>query len=282
MDFQDFKNKLKNLNEGIEKLKQNEKVNYGKDERFWYPTLDKAGNSYALIRFLPQKNPSDEPIIEIKQHSFQINGRWIIETCPKTENYQNPCPLCEYSNKLYDEENDFARQVWHKKQKIVNIYVKNDKNNPENNGKVFLYKMPVSIYNAVMAKVAPEIPEDEPIMVFDFFDGMDFKLKVRQKGGFNNYDLSEFTGKITPIVETEDEMKKIYEQIYDLNAYKKEMINSVKSYEELQKILKSALGASSKEKLEKESKPTMNESKEDEDIADEDFSDIDDIDDIEF
>ena len=292
MNFEEFKNKLKNLQQGVEKLKENEKKTF-KDDRVWYPTLDKAGNAYVLMRFLPQKDPTLEPIVEIHRHAFQINGRWIIEVCPKTKDWNEKCPICEYSNMLFNEGNDFARDVWRKRERWVNVYIKNDKNNPENNGKVFLYKLPVTVYNKIMEKVAPELPEEDPIMIFDFFEGMDFKLKITQKGGYNNYDLSEFTGKIEPIAETEEEMKRIYEQIYDLNEYKQQAIETIKPYNMLKSLLNDALGV---EIPKPKNEPKINEDKtnnssvnknepvDDTDIDDVDFDDEDlgDIDDIDF
>jgi len=286
MDFNEFKSKLKNLQAGIEKIKQNEKKGYSKDERIWYPTLDKSGNAYVLLRFLPQKDPTLEPIIEIHRHAFQLNGRWIIEVCPKTKDWSEPCPICEYSNALFNEGNDFARDVWRRRERWVNVYIKNDKNNPENNGKVFLYKLPVTVYNMIMAKVAPEMPEDEPVMVFDFFEGMDFKLKVTQKGGYNNYDLSEFTGKITPIAETEAEMKQIYEQIHDLEIFKQQAIESIKPYDKLKAILNDALGVEiptqvNRPEVNKQGKQPKQKEEVDEDDIDFD-DDLDDIDDVDF
>jgi hypothetical protein len=220
MDFKNFKKGRKKLNTAVNKMKdQNPK--FKKDERFWTPTKDDTGSSNALIRFLPQPDPEKPPTVSFFQHGFKEKGKWFIENCPSTK--ENPCPVCEYIEPYWDEDTEesknYARRYSRTKQFIANILVIKDLMKPENNGKVFLFKFGVKIYEKLEEKVFPESELDEAVQIFDMWKGCAFKLKLRQKSGRNNYDNSEFVSKTGPIADNEDGMETIYKQISDLDEF---------------------------------------------------------------
>ncbi len=169
-------------------------------------------------------------------HSAQPEGRWFIEDCPHT--IGEKCPICEYSSALWTSDEKTARAFWRKKGYIANILVVQDEANPENEGKVFLFKFGKSIYDMIMAAVAPEDEDDESLNVFDFDEGYDFKLKLVQKAGYNNYDKSKFAMKPSEIaggdVKAQEE---IFNSIHDLSEFGDP--ERFKSYDELAKKLAS-------------------------------------------
>jgi len=288
ISFDEFKKKLKaSKGEMLENLKKETTSSNFSDDRFYYPQTDKSGNALVRVRFLPQKDPSKSPIALLFRHSFQKDGRWFISYCPKSKDTKEPCPICEYASSVWDDDDPETRKFWRGKERIVNILVKDDKNNPENNGKVFLYKLPATLYNKIMAKIEPEDGE-EPLDVFDFFEGYDFKIKITQKGGYNNYELSEFYSKPTPVAEDEEKMKEIFNAIYDLDEYKSEIVEKIKTYDELKKIFNKFMfddtfpveniEKEAEKKVKKEEKTTKHDEDDDwDDDFDDDVFDDDDI-----
>ena len=82
MSFADLK-KQSSLGSLTAKLvKEVEKANTsggGGDERLWKPELDKTGNGYAVIRFLPAPENEEFPWAKMYTHAFQGPGGWYIE-----------------------------------------------------------------------------------------------------------------------------------------------------------------------------------------------------------
>ena len=144
MGFQDLKRKsgsnLERLSEELNKISKGSE-SY-KDDRFWRPELDKSSNGYAVIRFLPPVEGEDVPWSRLFSHGFQGKGGWFIENCPTT--IGGKCPLCEVNNDLWnsglESDKDIARQRKRKLSYISNILVVSDPTNPQNEGKIFLYK----------------------------------------------------------------------------------------------------------------------------------------------
>lgn len=234
MDFKNFKKGRKKLNEAVNKMKdQNPK--FKKDERFWTPTKDDSGSSNALIRFLPQPDPEKPPTISFFQHGFKEKGKWFIDNCPST--FAEPCPVCEYIEPYWDEDTEdsknYARRYSRTKQFIANILVIKDLIKPENNGKVFLFKFGVKLYEKIEEKVFPESELDEAVQIFDPWEGCAFKLKLRQKSGRNNYDNSEFVDKKTPVADNDEGIEVIFNQLTDLDEFLAK--DKFKAYDKLAK-----------------------------------------------
>ncbi len=229
MNFKDFKKKSASLSETVSNMAA-QPNNSWQDDRFWSMTKDTVGNSVAVIRFLPQQDFSLSPFQLTFRHSFQTAGKWFIDDCPVTigEN----CPICEHSSSIWNSDEKEARKIYRKKAYIANILVISDPANPENDGHVFLFKFGKSIFDMIMEVVAPEDEDETGVNVFDFDDGLNFKLKMVQKSGYNNYDKSKFLPDLAPIAGG-DEGKQ--EEIFKLILPFDEFIdkNKFKSYNEL-------------------------------------------------
>ena len=260
MNFKDFKKKANDLSTIVEKM-NSAKSSYQRDERIWMVTKDSAGNGSAIIRFLPQKDLEKSPFQKLFRHSTKINGKWLIEPCPQT--IGEKCPICGYSSEIWDTGGELARQLWRKTSYIANILVVDDPANPENNGQVKLFKFGKSIYNIISDVVAPEDADEEPINVFDFDEGLNFKLKLVQKSGYNNYDKSKFIMKPSQIADGDfEEQEKIYNQIYDLDEFidPKLFKSEADLLAKLNRILKTTISTTNVEEDSKAEAPSINTS----------------------
>ena len=183
------------------------------DERLWKPTMDKTGNGYAVIRFLPAPKGEDLPWVKLWNHAFQgPTGQWYIENSLTT--LGNNDPVSEYNSKLWnsgiESDKEIARRQKRKLSYYSNIYVVSDTANPQNEGKVFLYRYGKKIFDKVMEAMQPPFPDTDPINPFDFWEGANFKLKLRKVDGYWNYDLSSFDGP-TKLLDDDDELENVWE-----------------------------------------------------------------------
>ena len=165
------------------------------DERLWKPELDKSGTGSAVIRFLPAVDGEELPWVKVWKHAFQgPTGKWFIENSLTTLNQKDP--VSEHNSELWntglESDKETARKQKRKLEYYSNIYVVSDPKHPENNGKVFLFRYGKKIFDKIMAAMQPEFEDETPINPFDFWEGANFKLKIRKVDGFWNYDKSEF------------------------------------------------------------------------------------------
>ena len=197
MSFADLKkqSKLGSLTQKL--VKEVEKMNNAGssgDDRLWKLEVDKGGNGYAVIRFLPAPNGEDLPFVKLYSHAFQGPGGWYIENSLTTLGQKDP--VSEYNTMLWnngtDAGKDAARKQKRKLTYIANIYVVKDPANPANEGKVMLYKFGKKIFDKLTAAMQPEFEDEEAIDPFDFWGGANFKLKAKNVAGYRNYDSSEF------------------------------------------------------------------------------------------
>ena len=221
----------------VEKL--NEKGN-NTDERLWKPAVDKAGNGYAVIRFLPAHANCELPWTQVWSHAFQGTGGWYIENSLTTIGKDDPVGELNRSlwNSGRESDKDIARKQKRKLSYYANVYVVKDSINPENEGEVKLYKFGKKIFDKITAAMQPEFEDEEPINPFDFWKGANFKLKIKQVAGFWNYDSSEF-GKTEALLDDDAELEKIYDKIYDLSEFTAD--DQFKSYEQLKGRLDTVL-----------------------------------------
>ena len=203
------------------------------DERLWKPTMDKSGNGYAVIRFLPSCEGEDLPWAKVWNHAFQgPTGQWYIENSLTT--LGNNDPVSEYNSKLWnsgvESDKETARKQKRKLQYFANIYVVSDSANPQNEGGVFLYRFGKKIFDKVMEAMQPAFEDESPINPFDFWNGANFKLKLRKVDGYWNYDKSEFES-VSALSEDDDVLEGIYKKQYSLNEFT--AASNFKSYDEL-------------------------------------------------
>ncbi len=240
-----FSSLKKRSGTSLEKLVQEaEKLNKqgpGADERFWKPELDKSGNGYAVIRFLPAPDGEELPWAKVYSHAFQGPGGWYIENSLTTVNKKDP--VGEVNRKLWnsglDSDKDIARKQKRKLSYYTNIQVVRDPAHPENEGKVFLYKFGKKIYDKITAAMQPEFEDETPINPFDLWEGANFKLKICKVAGFWNYDKSEFDSP-SALASDDAELEAIWKKEYSLTSFTAD--DQFKSYEELQTRLNEVLG----------------------------------------
>ena len=223
-------NKLLDAAKG--ETKPQEKKSYV-DERLWKPELDKSGNGYAVLRFLPAVQGEDLPWAKVWNHAFQgPTGQWYIENSLTTIGQKDP--VSEYNSKLWnsgiESDKEIARKQKRKLQYFSNILVVSDPKHPENEGRVFLFRYGKKIFDKMMEAMQPAFEDESPINPFDFWEGADFKLKIRKVDGFWNYDKSEFAA-ASPIADDESKIETIWKSQYSL-AEKLDASN-FKSYDEL-------------------------------------------------
>ena len=245
MSFSDLK-KQSSLGSLTQKLvKEVEKMNNtgggGADERLWKPELDKTGNGYAVIRFLPSTEGEDIPWAKMYSHAFQGPGGWYIENSLTTVGGKDP--VSEHNRELWNSGNESDKDVVRRQKRklsyYANIYVVKDPTNPQNEGGVFLYKFGKKIFDKVMEAMQPEFEDEDAINPFDFWQGANFKLKIVKKDGYWNYDKSEFD-KVSPLLEDDDALEALWKKQYSLTALVAS--DQFKSYDDLKKRLDSVLG----------------------------------------
>ncbi len=283
MNFKSFKKNQNKLKDSLNKLAQQPANSYA-DERFWNVTKDTTGNGSAIIRFLPQKDPDNSPILLTFRHAFQKEGRWFIEECPVT--IGEKCPVCEYSSSIWNSNEKEARKHWRTKSYIANIIVVKDEANPDFEGNVFMFKFGKKIYDMIMNRVAPEDDDgDEGVNVFDFDEGLDFRLKLGQVSGYNNYDKSSFSFKSSAVADGKIKaQEEIYNKIYSLDEFIDP--EKFKSYDDLLKKLTGSNAAnkvpSLDAELKEDKKSEVVEDKKSEPFDPDKDIDEDDTDDIDF
>ena len=231
------KSSLDKINQQVTKLAAPEGEGRQQDTRFWQPEVDKSGNGFAVIRFLPSPDDEDVPFVRIFDHGFQgPGGQWYIEKSLTTIGQADP--VSEYNSQLWatklQANQDQVRKQKRKLNFISNIYVVSDKAHPENEGKVFLYKYGKKIFDKLNAAMNPEFEDEEPINPFDFWAGANFKLKIRNVEGYRNYDKSEFEAP-APLLDSDEDMEAIWKQEHSLQEFLSP--KHYKSYDELKQKL---------------------------------------------
>lgn len=256
MDFESLKQSSSNfdaITKALEtKLAPEDQSNKNKyqDDRLWKPELDKTGNGYAVIRFLPASNGEEMPWQRVWSHAFQDKGGWYIENSLTTLNQKDP--VSEENTRLWntgvDSDKEIARKRKRKLSYYSNIYVVSDPKHPENEGKVFLFKFGKKIFDKITEAMQPAFEDEKPINPFDFWKGANFKLKIRKVDGYWNYDKSEFEP-VSRLKPTDDEIDKIWKSQYALKPFIDP--SNFKSYEELkEKLNKTLTGQRSTESVE--------------------------------
>jgi len=247
MSFADLKKQSKLGSLTAKLVKEVEKMNTtsgSSDDRLWKLDVDKSGNGYAVIRFLPAPNGEDLPFVKLYSHAFQGPGGWYIENSLTTLGQKDP--LSELNSELWNNGTDAGKEVARKQKRkltyISNVYVVKDPANPENEGKIFLFKYGKKIFDKIMEAMQPEYEDETPINAFDFWQGANFKLKAKSVAGYRNYDSSEFAS-VGALLDDDDAMEAIWKKQYSLAEFVAP--DQFKTYEELKRRLDSVLGAKS-------------------------------------
>ena len=245
MSFKDLKKQSKLGSLTAKLVKEVEKMNNNGasgDERTWKLDVDKSGNGYAVIRFLPAPENEDLPFVKLYSHAFQGPGGWYIENSLTSLGQKDP--VSEYNTQLWNNGTDAGKETARKQKRkltyMSNIYVVKDPTNPENEGKVFLFKYGKKIFDKLTAAMQPEFEDEEAIDPFDFWQGANFKLKAKNVAGYRNYDSSEFAA-VTPLLDDDDALEGLWKKQYSLAEIV--AADQFKSYDDLKKRLEYVLGS---------------------------------------
>ena len=215
------------------------------DERFWKPTSDKAGNGYAVIRFLPGDAEAPTPWVRYWEHAFKgPSGQWYIEKSLTSIGQQDP--VGEMNQKLWNQDGSNAAKAIVRERKrnlryVANVLIVSDPANPENDGTVKLFRFGKKIFDKIMDSMQPQFPDEAPVNPFDMWKGADFTLKIRKVEGYPNYDTSSFKSP-SAISDDEARLEEIYNNLEDLSEWTDP--KNYKSYDELKARLASVLGES--------------------------------------
>jgi hypothetical protein len=244
---------LKRNRDQIQKLVQaaestgggTEKKSYT-DDRIWKPTVDKAGNGYAVLRFLPAAADQELPWVRYWDHGFKgPTGQWYIENSLTSIGQTDP--VGELNSRLWnsgiESDKQKARDQKRRLHYVTNVLVLQDPSAPQNEGKVFIYKFGKKIFDKIMDSMQPEFADENPVNPFDFWKGADFKLKIRQVEGYRNYDKSEFASPSGLYEGNESQLESVYNQLHNLSEFTDP--KNYKTYDELKAKLMRVLGEES-------------------------------------
>lgn len=229
----------------FEKVEQSLTSNQQEDKRFWSLSRDKAGSGSAVIRFLPPVGTDELPWVKTFRYAFQTEtGKWYINESPSTIGL--PDPVMEANSELYRSGIESNKEIAKKRKRktiyISNILVIKDPANPENEGKVFLFKYGSSIHDMIIGKSKPEFDDQDAVLVWDLWEGADFKLRCKVKDKFPNYDNSEFASPSELLDGDEDALEKLLESCHRLGEFTE--ASRFKSYDDLKKEFDRALNGS--------------------------------------
>jgi hypothetical protein len=234
---------LDKLSKAIEALNTNSESS-DKENNFWRPQVDKAGNGMAIIRFLPAPSADGDdslPWVKVHSHGFQGPGGWLIDNCLTTKNQQ--CPVCEHNSALWNSGIEANKEIVRKQKRklnyIANVYIVSDPANKENEGQVKLFKFGKKIFDKITEAMNPAFEDETAINPFDLWKGANFKLKIRKVDGFQNYDKSEFDS-AGPLLNDDEVLEKIWQSEYSLQEQVAE--KEFKTYDVLKARLDKVLG----------------------------------------
>jgi len=245
MSFENLKrnrDQISKLIQAAESTGGGEKKSYT-DDRIWKPTVDKAGNGYAVLRFLPASEGQELPWVRYWDHGFKgPTGLWYIEN--SLTSIGQPDPVGELNSRLWnsgiESDKETARTQKRRLHYVTNVLVVQDPSAPHNEGKVFLYKFGKKIFDKIMDVMQPSFQDEDPVNPFDFWEGADFKLKIRNVEGYRNYDKSEFASGSALYESDETKLEAVYNQLHDLSEFTDP--KNYKTYDDLKAKLGRVLG----------------------------------------
>jgi len=240
------------------------------DTRLWQPTVDKAGNGMAVIRFLPAPAVDGDdalPWVRRFDHGFQGPGGWYIENSLTTLGQKDP--VSEYNTTLWNSGIEANKEIARKQKRrlhyIANILVVSDPSNPSNEGEIKLFKFGKKIFDKITEAMNPEFADETPINPFDMWEGANFKLKIRNVEGYRNYDKSEFADKSALLDGDDEKLEALWKKEYSLKEFTEP--SNFKSYEVLKAKLDKVLGFDGGSSVKTKAEDAVFKKFDDEDVA---------------
>lgn len=219
------------------------------DNNLWKVPMDqKTKEGWAIVKFLPAKYESDMPFVTTYQHAFKENGQWYIQECGS--HLGKPCPACEENRKLWNSGKESDKEIVRNRKRrqyyYANIYVIKDEMNPENEGKVLVWRFGNAIFNKIKECMTSNVMMDwEGKDPFAFFDTCTFRLIIQpNSGGFPNYQNSKWEVCGDWMDGDQDKLAEILEQAHDLNHY---LRDELFDYDRQSRIFARVTGAGSPE-----------------------------------
>ena len=246
MSFADLKSKsgsFEKLQTELAKVNAPTQTSY-EDARLWKPDLDKSGNGFAILRFLPQPSGEDLPWVRLWNHAFSGPGGWYIENSLTTIGKNDP--VSEYNTELWNSGNEADKETARKQKRILkyysNVLVVSDPKHPENDGTIRLFRFGKKIFDKITEAMNPAFEDEEAMNPFDMWKGANFKLKIRKVDGYWNYDKSEFDS-VSAIEGGDERLEEIYNGLHSLQEFVDP--KNFKTYDELKEKLHKTLTGSS-------------------------------------
>lgn len=225
------------------------------DERFWQPSVDKAGNGYAVIRFLPNASEREDalPFVRVYDHGFKGPGGWYIEnsrtSIVNANKEPEPDPVTEWNSELWNSGNEADKDIVRGKGDTAgtkrrlhfysNVLVLEDPGRPENVGKVFIYKYGKKIHEKIDLQMKPKFADQKKVNPFDPMKAPTFTLRIQKVDGQRNYNESTFATEVTALDKKYDSLDP-----YNLDEFTDP--SKFKSYDELKAKLSRVLGKNRK------------------------------------
>lgn len=232
------------------------------DGRRWKPTFPKDGSVEYIIRFLPSSNQDAPDFQELFKHYIEHNGNKLYITCPTTLGKSHKCPVCESNKAIWDSDEETARNRKRQKTYFANVFIVADPVNPENNGKIFVYEMPLIVKRMIDDCVTPpkekskyaldgEARQFDP---FNIFTGANLHLKMAKVGGYWKYDKTYWKPNSELTSHTDMTLEEVFANLYDISTILKQQ--EIKSYEEISEDFNRVLGATPNKNTLKMSEPS--------------------------
>ena len=232
---------VSNAQKNLDKLG---KKTYDKDERFWYPKRDDEDNTSCIIRFLPASDKSEQDFLPFFQHNFKgIGGKTLFTTCPTS--IGEDCPVCAHNGQRIDwdhateaEKNEVRPRLRNKKF-VANVLVIKDQENPENNGKVFVFQFGPFIMKLLQGAMKPQFADSVAINPFNPWEGADFEFRVYRDDKMLSYDKSKFA--LPSAIGTDEEIAEVWGQQHHLETVM-DLETKVLAYDDLSNYFERIFG----------------------------------------
>jgi hypothetical protein len=94
-----------------------------------------------------------------------------------------------------------------------------------------LYRFGKKIFDKCMESMQPAFKDEVAVNPFDFWEGANFKLKIRKVDGYWNYDKSEFEAPTALFDDDDEKIEEVWKKEYPLVEFTS--ATNFKSYDEL-------------------------------------------------
>ena len=228
------------------------------------------GKTY-LVRLVPNLAHPERTLYHYYHHLWNstLTRELVSVLCPTT--VKERCPIDEYRSKIYktNDKNEIERirPIKRNENWLVNVFVIKDPTNPENEGQLKILRYGKQLDKIITSAMSGDDEKDFGERIFDLSEnGCNLRIKVEEnEGGYPTYVSSRFMN--TGPLEGNPDTDEIYNSVKSLDT-----IFELKSYDEIQKLLKVHFLGESEEETPKVATKVASKSSADEDEEYESFS----------